>query len=296
MYPDNKYKDLKMKYGYILSSQISDIIESPIVEEKLEEFLWFYGKTPEEFCIELITDDIDRLLAPSKDTILHQFIRDVFNLSVDFDVYYFKDNYYNEDSEFQEKAIYENFVQQLEYYGVKIPEFPNNVRQINKDFDDEVITKEEFDSMLSLIIDGLARKFSEIEENIKNEVFYLLFNDKLLLLKFNLFLSKILRKIDYTKYPHVFDVSHNIKRCNYLPEWLKKAVYFRDNGSCQDCGKDLSSTIRICDDKEKQYDHIIPLELGGSNDPTNFQLLCSTCNLSKLGSVKIPKYYYQLYW
>jgi 5-methylcytosine-specific restriction endonuclease McrA len=30
-----------------------------------------------------------------------------------------------------------------------------------------------------------------------------------------------------------------------------------------------------------QLDHIIPLASGGSNDPTNFQLACATCNQKK---------------
>ncbi|WP_329767411.1 HNH endonuclease [Bacillus nitratireducens] len=41
-------------------------------------------------------------------------------------------------------------------------------------------------------------------------------------------------------------------------------------------------------------DHIVPLQLFGSNDASNFQLLCETCNTSKgarstaTSSVNIP--------
>ena len=31
----------------------------------------------------------------------------------------------------------------------------------------------------------------------------------------------------------------------------------------------------------ENYDHIIPLRQGGTNDPTNFQLMCEHCNKAK---------------
>ncbi len=36
--------------------------------------------------------------------------------------------------------------------------------------------------------------------------------------------------------------------------------------------------------KNRHVDHIMPLKLGGSNDITNIQLLCPTCNMSKKAS------------
>lgn len=52
---------------------------------------------------------------------------------------------------------------------------------------------------------------------------------------------------------------------------LKREIYLRDGGRCRHCGS--SSNL--------QYDHIIPLSWGGSNDPSNIQLLCAPCNLRK---------------
>ena len=42
---------------------------------------------------------------------------------------------------------------------------------------------------------------------------------------------------------------------------------------CVACGCDIS--------EDYQVDHIIPLALGGSNDPCNLQILCPTCNKRK---------------
>ncbi len=72
-----------------------------------------------------------------------------------------------------------------------------------------------------------------------------------------------------------------IPRCNYIPEWLKKGVYHRDRGICQCCGRDVSGLLNL--EGVIHLDHLLPLFSGGTNDATNFQLLCRECNLSKGG-------------
>jgi 5-methylcytosine-specific restriction endonuclease McrA len=56
-----------------------------------------------------------------------------------------------------------------------------------------------------------------------------------------------------------------------LPRVLKMAVFERDNGRCTQCG----STFDL------QYDHVIPVAMGGATTMENLQLLCSPCNQSK---------------
>lgn len=67
----------------------------------------------------------------------------------------------------------------------------------------------------------------------------------------------------------------------HMPEWAKRAVFYRDRGRCVLCGKDLCGQLAISGEREIHYDHMVPLEQGGMNDVTNIQLLCSSCNLSK---------------
>lgn len=76
--------------------------------------------------------------------------------------------------------------------------------------------------------------------------------------------------------------------------WLKKGVFHRDKGRCQICGCDLTNLVVI--NGKEHYDHIIPLAQGGTNDPTNFQLLCYECNLKKGASEIITSEKYQTYW
>lgn len=52
---------------------------------------------------------------------------------------------------------------------------------------------------------------------------------------------------------------------------MRQFVFGRDGGRCTQCG----STFDL------QYDHVIPVALGGATTVENLQLLCSPCNQSK---------------
>jgi hypothetical protein len=56
-----------------------------------------------------------------------------------------------------------------------------------------------------------------------------------------------------------------------IPRELRLAVWDRDGGRCVECGGDF----------ELQFDHVIPLALGGATSAENLQLLCAPCNREK---------------
>jgi hypothetical protein len=56
-----------------------------------------------------------------------------------------------------------------------------------------------------------------------------------------------------------------------VPEAIRLEVWRRDAGRCVQCG----SKRRL------QFDHVIPVHLGGASTVANLQLLCSDCNQAK---------------
>jgi 5-methylcytosine-specific restriction endonuclease McrA len=66
----------------------------------------------------------------------------------------------------------------------------------------------------------------------------------------------------------------NQRRGN-IPDEIKTLVWKRDGGECVKCG---SST-------ELQFDHVIPVVLGGATTEQNLQVLCGPCNRTKGASV-----------
>jgi HNH endonuclease len=60
-----------------------------------------------------------------------------------------------------------------------------------------------------------------------------------------------------------------------IPREVKLSVWRRDRGRCRECGEGF----------DLQYDHVIPLALGGASSVDNLQLLCGDCNRAKGASL-----------
>jgi hypothetical protein len=60
-----------------------------------------------------------------------------------------------------------------------------------------------------------------------------------------------------------------------IPVELRRAVFERDGGRCVECGSDF----------DLQYDHLLPVTLGGATTLENLQLLCANCNQHKSDSL-----------
>jgi 5-methylcytosine-specific restriction endonuclease McrA len=56
-----------------------------------------------------------------------------------------------------------------------------------------------------------------------------------------------------------------------IPDDIKQFVFARDGGRCRQCGSAA----------DLQFDHIIPVALGGGSTADNLQILCGPCNRRK---------------
>lgn len=58
---------------------------------------------------------------------------------------------------------------------------------------------------------------------------------------------------------------------------VKQLIWTRDGGACRQCGSVV----------ELQFDHVIPLAMGGGNRPENLPILCGPCNRRKGASITV---------
>lgn len=61
----------------------------------------------------------------------------------------------------------------------------------------------------------------------------------------------------------------------HIPPDLRQLIWARYEGMCSACGSNV----------ELQFDHIIPIALGGATSEENLQILCGPCNRSKGASI-----------
>nr|CAP47825.1 putative integron gene cassette protein [uncultured bacterium] len=118
----------------------------------------------------------------------------------------------------------------------------------------------------------LTSRLEKTMVKLADGAFHILFGDRSALLSFHQMLAEIIAELPISEYGG-FRGEGILKTPSYIPVWLKHAVYHRDKGRCQLCHRDLTGVINPV--SEAQLDHIWPLARSGSNDATNFQLLCA---------------------
>jgi 5-methylcytosine-specific restriction endonuclease McrA len=187
----------------------------------------------------------------SKDTLLHLY---VVTTALNHHRRDFRKNGDCEDEESMEK-----WYSLFDTYQISIKKFKFNGKQ-------ELVNW--FDQNINL--------FAELFNKMADEVFYILFANRQFLLDFNNLSSKAVMN---TVFPtDCVTAKGTIKRVN-VPKWVQTAVFHRDKGRCVFCFTDLTSLVNTL--TSSNYDHIVPLDLFGTNDPCNIQLACEKCNKSK---------------
>ena len=67
----------------------------------------------------------------------------------------------------------------------------------------------------------------------------------------------------------------------YVSRVSTKKIYERDKGICQICGKPIDLKCKPPHPMSLSIDHIIPLSLGGTHQPSNVQIAHMICNATK---------------
>lgn len=77
------------------------------------------------------------------------------------------------------------------------------------------------------------------------------------------------------QHAHALLAGERTRRRETIPEDVRRLVWQRDGGQCQECG----ATEML------QYDHVIPWSMGGADTADNLRLLCAECNRLKSDSL-----------
>jgi hypothetical protein len=211
---------------------------------------------------ELLEDDA-KLARPHRDTLLHDVIRGVLGFYLDYST-----------GKVPELEI-ERYRSLLAEAGIPAPSWLQ-------------------EDCVRGHIGALDALLGDAAEEIVPSIFHVLFSDRQVMLVFQKRVAAYVGTLKRDNHPAILIRNGILKRPQYLPSWLKAGVFHRDRGRCQSCYKDLSGLGRPIHDLA--LDHIIPLAAGGSNDPTNFQLLCADCNWSKGKRVKNEPPKFAPYW
>ncbi len=177
------------------------------------------------------------------------------------------------------------------------------------------VTHESFERWLSTSRDG--RTFQDADESdvsdyydelrgggeweqllgkATREVFFVLFQNRYVLLLFNDMMAQAMRDETGSNEPEAArycEASGVLKRVS-VPQWVRRAVFFRDRGRCVLCDCDLSGLASAW--SESNYDHMVPLAAGGLNDCTNIQLLCGACNAKKAAGQPVTSNRYEAWF
>ncbi len=216
-------------------------------------------------------DTMQRCLIPSRWTLLHQFTQDRYRET-------YIEGFEDHQDDMRDLIIAE-YTAVLRGYEIPVPQC---------DLPDE--TCDEYDMVSGRIVSELRRLLPI--DRIVCETFQLLFANRLFLKTYNETVANVIRSLKAKDYPDSLVRDGMLRRAR-LPEWAKRGVFYRDQGRCVLCSKDLTGAIIT--GEALAYDHIVPLAVGGTNDPTNFQLLCRECNSSK-DRRTITSDRYAVYW
>jgi 5-methylcytosine-specific restriction endonuclease McrA len=125
----------------------------------------------------------------------------------------------------------------------------------------------------------LCADYAKLINHLASDVFAVLFSNRGVLQDLNRLIAHDLLQAGASDDDFLPFANERLAKRQRLPQWARRAVFYRDRGRCCFCHCDLSGLLSS--QSEEHFDHIVPLALGGINDVTNLQLLCKRCNTGK---------------
>jgi hypothetical protein len=181
----------------------------------------------------------------------------------------------------------------LRHHGLECPGFRTWLHEEGRELAD--ISEDDIhDYHREMLLGG---QFDGLLDHLSEETFFVVFGNRALLQQFNNYASGWVSGLCVDEAPpelRKFLKRDGVLRRVHIPEWARRAAFFRDRGACATCNRDISGLISL--ENEKNFDHIIPLDGGGLNDVTNLQLLCNDCNKKKgAGALPVSRNYQRWY-
>lgn len=152
----------------------------------------------------------------------------------------------------------------------------------------------------------LSQEYEDLLDRLAGEVFQIFFLNRRALAGLHEYLAGSVSDVDIDSLREVeesdfaarplaklFAADGRLKRVA-TPMWAKRAVYFREHGKCAACRRDVSGLLDAI--PSEQYDHVVPLAVGGLNDVSNLQLLCADCNNKKSKKAAQPSSVYRRWY
>lgn len=179
----------------------------------------------------------------------------------------------------------------LQRYGIEATTFSEWLDGVGKTFTD-ADADDLYDWFQNLSVSGWIE---ELADRMAREVFFVVFQNRALLLAFNELVAEHVSAVALTSISDPRLVARFASQGRLLrvapPRWVQRAVFYRDRGHCALCHKDVSGALSI--GEVVHYDHVVALANGGLNDVTNIQLLCEDCNKVKAAGRAITSSHYE---
>lgn len=259
----NRILDKCHSFNFSESYAYADKVRKAIFEER-------YVIEP----VEVASDIENQIAKPQQWTILHDYIGYVIDDDLGFHFRGMGWDYH----------CIEQVFPMLVSHGIEYLTLPRFAEEHYRDDDtgETVVVTEELEEECKHghadYVEGLV--MDNLPSMLTTEVFTLLFSDREAMKKFNIRIAEYL--------------GEKTPRCTYWPKWLERALFCREKGLCALCKCDLSSVFHV--HGKLAVDHIVPIALYGTNDPTNLQMLCETCNGKKSGTAIETSNKLPLFW